>query len=46
MTARKYGKRALGIFTISDSLVENVADSAESREKSYTNMMKLALEIA
>lgn len=46
MTARKYGKKALGIFTISDSLVENVSDSAENREKSYTNMMKLALEIA
>ena len=46
MTARKYGKKALGIFTISDSLVENVADSAENREKSYTDMMKLALEIA
>ncbi|WP_099320671.1 purine-nucleoside phosphorylase [Anaerococcus sp. Marseille-P3625] len=46
MTARKYGKKALGIFTISDSLVEKVADSAENREKSYTNMMNLALEIA
>ena len=46
MTARKYGKKALGIFTISDSLVDDVADSAENREKSYTDMMKLALEIA
>lgn len=46
MTARKYGKKALGIFTISDSLVEEVADSAENREISYTNMMNLALEIA
>lgn len=46
MTARKYGKKALGIFTISDSLVEEIADSAENREKSYTNMMNLALEIA
>lgn len=46
MTARKYGKKGLGIFTISDSLVEDVSDSAENREKSYTNMMKLALEIA
>lgn len=45
MTARKYGKKGLGIFTISDSLVEDVSDSAENREKSYTNMMKLALEI-
>nr|WP_072537367.1 purine-nucleoside phosphorylase [Anaerococcus mediterraneensis] len=46
MTARKHGKKALGIFTMSDSLVENISDSAANREKSYTNMMKLALEIA
>lgn len=46
MAARKHGKKALGIFTMSDSLVENLSDSAENREKSYTNMMKLALEIA
>ena len=46
MAARKHGKKGLGIFTISDSLVDNIADSAENREKSYTNMMKLALEIA
>ena len=46
MAARKHGKKALGIFTISDSLVEDVADSAENREKSYTNMMELALEVA
>lgn len=46
MTARKYGKKGLGIFTISDSLVEDVSDSAENREKSYTDMMKLALEVA
>lgn len=44
--AKKHGKKGLGIFTISDSLVENVSDSAEARETSYTNMMKLALEIA
>lgn len=44
--ARKYGKKSLAIFTISDSLVENVADSAEARQTSYTNMMKLALEVA
>ena len=46
MAARKHRKKALGIFTISDSLVEDVADSAENREKSYTNMMELALEVA
>lgn len=46
MAARKHGKKGLGIFTISDSLVEDVADSAENREKSYTDMMTLALEVA
>ncbi|MDD7044290.1 MAG: purine-nucleoside phosphorylase [Anaerococcus sp.] len=46
MAARRHGKKGLGIFTISDSLVENTTDSAEDRQKSYTNMMKLALEIA
>lgn len=46
MAARKHGKKGLGIFTISDSLVENVADSAENRQTSYTNMMELALEVA
>lgn len=45
-TAKKYGKKALGIFTISDSLISNEADSAENRQNSYTKMMKLALEIA
>ncbi|WP_276861806.1 purine-nucleoside phosphorylase [Anaerococcus tetradius] len=46
MSARKHGKKGLAIFTISDSLIENVADSAEARQTSYTNMMNLALEIA
>lgn len=46
MAARKHGKKALAVFTISDSLIENVADSAEARQTSYTNMMRLALEIA
>ena len=44
--ARKYGKKALAIFTISDSLVSKEADSAENRQNAYTQMMKLALEVA
>ncbi len=44
--AKKLGKKALGIFTISDSLVTGETDSAENRQTAYTNMMKLALEIA
>lgn len=46
MAARKHGKKGLGIFTISDSLVKDEADTAEARQNSYTNMMKLALELA
>nr|WP_072515155.1 purine-nucleoside phosphorylase [Ndongobacter massiliensis] len=45
-TARKLGRRALGLFTISDSLVTGAAESSEDRQKAYTNMMELALEIA
>lgn len=44
--ARKYRKKALAIFTISDSLVSKEADSAENRQTAYTQMMKLALEVA
>lgn len=44
--ARKYGKKALAIFTISDSLVSKEVDSAENRQNAYTQMMKLALEVA
>mgnify|MGYP002713725417 CR=1 FL=1 len=46
MAARKHGKKGLGIFTISDSLVKDEADTAEARQNSYTNMMELALELA
>lgn len=46
MAARRHGKKALGIFTISDSIINNEADSSEDRQTAYTNMMKLALEVA
>lgn len=46
MAARKHGKKGLGIFTISDSLIDGKADSSENRQKSYREMMKLALEVA
>ena len=39
-------KSALAICTISDSLVTGEALSAEEREKSFTDMIKLALETA
>ncbi|MDO4594142.1 MAG: purine-nucleoside phosphorylase [Tissierellia bacterium] len=44
--ARRRGKKGLGLFTISDSLITGEADSAENRQNAYTNMMELALEIA
>ncbi len=40
------GKRALAICSISDSLVTGEELNAEERQNSFTNMMKIALEIA
>lgn len=40
------GKRALAICSISDSLVTGEELSAEERQNTFTNMMKIALEIA
>lgn len=39
------GKKALTILTISDSLVENKAASADDRQKAFTTMMKVAFSI-
>lgn len=38
--------RALAILTISDSLVTGEATSSEERQKTFTDMMKIALETA
>lgn len=46
MNAYKAGKRALAICTISDNVVTGEATSAEERQVSFTEMMKLALELA
>jgi purine-nucleoside phosphorylase len=46
MTARKLGKRALAMFTISDHILTQEADSPEARQEGYRQMMELALEIA
>jgi len=46
MNAARAGKRALGIFTVSDSLVTGEATSAEERQSTFTDMMKLALDTA
>ncbi len=44
--AAKYGREALTILTVSDSLVTGEATTSEEREKTFTAMMKLALETA
>ncbi|MGM9662251.1 MAG: purine-nucleoside phosphorylase [Oscillospiraceae bacterium] len=40
------GKRALAICSISDSIVTGEELSAEDRQKTFTDMMKIALEVA
>ena len=40
------GKRALAICSISDNLVTGVELSPEDRQTTFTNMMKIALEVA
>jgi len=44
--AAKFGVDALSILTVSDSLVSGVRATSEQREKTFTQMVKLALEIA
>ena len=46
MNAARAGKRALCLLTISDSVVTGEALSAEERQTSFRDMMKIALEIA
>lgn len=44
MNAALAGKHAAAVFTISDSLITGEAITAEERQNSFTDMMKLALE--
>lgn len=44
--ANRAGVNALGIFTVSDSLLTSEKMSAEERQVGFTNMMKVALETA
>lgn len=44
--ANAAGKKALSICTISDCPFKNTETNSAEREKSFTNMMKIALEIA
>lgn len=44
--ARVLGKKAACLLTISDSFVTSEVTTAEERQNSFTNMMKIALEAA
>jgi purine-nucleoside phosphorylase len=44
--AAKYGREALALLTISDSITSGEEDSPEERQKTYTRMMEVALETA
>ncbi|MBT3271690.1 MAG: purine-nucleoside phosphorylase [Spirochaetales bacterium] len=44
--AARFGVRALSILTVSDNLVTNAVTTSEEREKTFTDMMKLALDTA
>ena len=46
MTAARLGKKALAICTVSDHLITGEATTAEERQSSFTDMIKLALECA
>lgn len=46
MNAARLGKKALGIMTISDCPLKGLSTSAEEREKTFTQMMEIALNIA
>ena len=46
MNAARSGKRALAICTISDHLLTGEVTTAEERQTSFTDMMKVALETA
>jgi purine-nucleoside phosphorylase len=44
--AAKYGREALALLTISDSIVTGESSDAEERQTSFTQMMEVALETA
>jgi purine-nucleoside phosphorylase len=46
MNAAKLGANALAILTVSDSLVTHELTTSEEREKTLTDMMEIALELA
>ena len=46
LNAINAGKKALGVFTVSDHILRDEATTPEERQSSFTQMMEIALEIA
>ncbi|MDE6660557.1 MAG: purine-nucleoside phosphorylase [Anaeroplasmataceae bacterium] len=44
--AKALGKKAACLLTISDSFISHEVTSSEERQKNFTNMMRIALELA
>ena len=44
--AKRFGRKALSILTVSDNIITEEASSSKDREKSYNDMMKIALALA
>lgn len=44
--AKKLGVKALSVLTVSDNIITGEATTAKEREQSFTDMMKIALELA
>ncbi len=44
--ASRYGKKALTLLTVSDSMITHEETTAKEREETFTAMMEIALEIA
>ena len=45
-TAAEAGVEALGLFTVSDSIVTGEETTAEERQTAFTQMMEIALPLA
>ena len=46
MNAARYGKGALCICTVSDHILTGEETTAQERQNAFTDMMKVALEVA
>ena len=45
MNAARAGKKAMAMFTVSDHLVTGEVTTSEQRQKTFTNMMEVALSL-